>query len=334
MSLNERRNNIKKYLLVFVPDVIAKLISEYDYFFKFKEGYDIKGHNLGSICLAMLNDGRLISTCHDSSDCTLKVWNLQKPSITSGITITFATSIKCIGVLSDNRIVVGLDRTLKIWNLQTKREDLILYGHHDVVSCVKILSNCSEYQIVSGSQDNTLKIWNYGKYSSQSQAKIVHCEFTLTGHQDTISCVENLNDQRIVSGSFDYKIKIWNIYTKTCDFTIDTSCEILCIAVHLDGRLISGSQYRINIWNPKTGVCDLNIVSNSAIYVRSLVVLPDGQVVSGSIYGGSQIWNQYNGECEFIFNDCNIVTNLIALPDSFRHRLISAHYGGTIKMWE
>jgi WD40 repeat protein len=68
------------------------------------------------------------------------------------------TSIRCIAILSDGRIVSGSDDcTLKIWNLQTGKCDIIFRGHVGMVMCTAALS---DGRIISGSTDKTLKIWN------------------------------------------------------------------------------------------------------------------------------------------------------------------------------
>ena len=56
--------------------------------------------------------------------------------------------------------------------------------------------------IVSGSDDKTVKIWNY---------KTSECISTLKGHNNSITSVTIIPDSlQIVSGSSDKKIKLWD----------------------------------------------------------------------------------------------------------------------------
>lgn len=78
-------------------------------------------------------------------------------------------------------------------------------------------------KIVSGSKDNTLKIWN---------SKDGLNEFTLLGHTDSVVCIEFLPNIRIISGSYDSTIKIWNPFNGNCELTlIGHTGNITCIAI-------------------------------------------------------------------------------------------------------
>ena len=73
-----------------------------------------------------------------------------------------------------------------------------LYGHKAaVISLIKL----NDGKIVSGSRDNTIKIWDpLDNYK---------CIQTLDGHKKAVSSLIKLNDGKIVSGSADNTIKIW-----------------------------------------------------------------------------------------------------------------------------
>jgi WD40 repeat protein len=58
-------------------------------------------------------------------------------------------------------------------------------------------------QIVSGSADNTLKVWD---------AETGQLALTLEGHSDYVNSVSFSPDgRRIVSGSYDDTLKVWDI---------------------------------------------------------------------------------------------------------------------------
>ena len=69
--------------------------------------------------------------------------------------------------------------------------------------------------IVSGSNDNTIKIWNF-----ETKAEIR----TLTGHRDTIRSVAISSDSSsIVSASFDSTIRIWNLEKNRSEISVSTN---------------------------------------------------------------------------------------------------------------
>ena len=70
------------------------------------------------------------------------------------------------------------------------RADTKLTGHTKAVQCVVQLA---DGRIVSGSLDNTLRVWDSGSGA---------CILQLTGHTKAVQCVVQLADGRIVSGSW------------------------------------------------------------------------------------------------------------------------------------
>lgn len=61
-------------------------------------------------------------------------------------------------------------------------------------------------QLASGSNDNTVKIWNVG-----SGKKRVTLKTTLSGHEDIVNSVVWLDEKTIISGSWDETVKIWKL---------------------------------------------------------------------------------------------------------------------------
>ena len=71
--------------------------------------------------------------------------------------------------------------------------------------CLSVAFSPDNRQIVSGSRDHTIKLWNV----------IGECKFTITpGHDDWVSCVRyspNLETPQIVSAGWDKKVKVTSI---------------------------------------------------------------------------------------------------------------------------
>lgn len=83
------------------------------------------------------------------------------------------------------------------------KEILHLRGHDDhVITCLQF--NASSNIIVSGSDDNTLKVWSSLNGS---------CLKTLTGHSGGVWSSQLSPDNIVVSGSTDRSLKIWNALT-------------------------------------------------------------------------------------------------------------------------
>ena len=115
--------------------------------------------------------------------------------------------ISSIAISSDNKYIAsgGMDKTVRIWNLQDKTQEAVLRGHNEEVSSVAITSD-NKY-IVSGGKDRTVRIWNLRDRTQEA---------VLKGHSNSIiSLAITSNSKYIVSGGLDKTVRIWNIQ-KAC----------------------------------------------------------------------------------------------------------------------
>ena len=69
-------------------------------------------------------------------------------------------AVSAVTITADGRRVVSAseDKTLKVWDLETGREERTLQGHQNSVYAVAITPDGR--WVASGSYDKTLKVWN------------------------------------------------------------------------------------------------------------------------------------------------------------------------------
>lgn len=115
------------------------------------------------------------------------------------------------------------DKTLRLWELATGNTTRTFVGHtNDVLS---VSFSADNRQIVSGSRDRTIKLWN----------TLGDCKFTITdkGHTEWVSCVRfspNPQNPVIVSAGWDKLVKVCGcISYETCPgcFAISTKYLLL-----------------------------------------------------------------------------------------------------------
>jgi WD40 repeat protein len=96
------------------------------------------------------------------------------------------------------------DKSLRLWELSTGNTTRTFVGHtNDVLS---VSFSADNRQIVSGSRDRTIKLWN----------TLGDCKFTITdkGHTEWVSCVRfspNPQNPVIVSAGWDKLVKVRSI---------------------------------------------------------------------------------------------------------------------------
>lgn len=93
------------------------------------------------------------------------------------------------------------DKTLRLWELSTGQTTRRFVGHTGDVLSVSF--SADNRQIVSGSRDRTIKLWN----------TLGDCKFTITdkGHTEWVSCVRfspNHSNPVIVSAGWDKLVKV------------------------------------------------------------------------------------------------------------------------------
>jgi WD40 repeat protein len=138
-------------------------------------------------------------------------------------------------------------------------------------------------QVVSGSDDNTLKVWD---------VKTGECVKILKGHFGSVSCVAVLANGQMVSGSYDNTLKVWDAQTGECVKTLEWHVSsVFCVTALANGQVVSGSRDKtLKVWDVERGEC-VKILEGHHGLVACVAVLANGQVVSGSWDKTLKVWS-------------------------------------------
>jgi len=203
------------------------------------------------------------------------------------------------------------------WTTRTLPQPIYLKGHDEhVITCLKCTDSC----IVSGSDDNTIKIW------CAKTGKVLN---TLAGHTGGVWTLQ-LKDDLIISGSTDRTLRIWRMDTGECLHVLfGHTSTVRCLALH-DNIAVSGSRdASLRVWDIESGKC-VNILRGHAAAVRCVCF--DGKlVVSGSYDFTVRVWNPLTRECMHTLDGhTNRVYSLLFEND----RIISGSLDTTIIVWD
>uniref|UniRef100_UPI00398F864B F-box/WD repeat-containing protein 7-like n=1 Tax=Pristiophorus japonicus TaxID=55135 RepID=UPI00398F864B len=243
------------------------------------------------------------------------------------------------------------------WRSGEIKAPKVLKGHDDhVITCLQF----SGSRILSGSDDNTLKVWSAitgecvqtlvghtgGVWSSQMRGNIVisgstdrtlkvwnaetgECIHTLYGHASTVRCM-HLHGNKVVSGSRDATLRVWDIDTGRCLHTLlGHVAAVRC--VQYDGkRVVSGAyDYTVKVWDPETETC-VHTLQGHTNRVYSLQY--DGvHIVSGSLDTSIRVWDAENGNCLHTLMGHQSLTSGMELKDNI---LVSGNADSTVKIWD
>jgi len=194
-----------------------------------------------------------------------------------------------------------------------------LTGHSDLVYSVAVSGD----KIVSGSADNTIKVWNLATGE---------LERTLSGHSGSVTSV-TVSGDKIVSGGEDKTIKVWNLATGELELTLSGHSKLVYSVAVSEDKIVSGSWdiYSFNdvikVWNLATGGLERTLSYSSGVH--SVAVSGD-KIVSGSLDHTVKVWNLATGELERTFTGHASSVNSVAVSGD---KIVSGGGDNRIKVW-
>ena len=198
----------------------------------------------------------------------------------------------------------------------SKKFFLILAGHDEWVTSVAFSPDGKH--IVSGSRDNTVRVWD-----AQTGQSVMD---PLKGHNNFVTSVAFSPDSRhIVSGSLDNTFRVRDAQTGQSVIASLKGHDdrVTSVAFSPDGRhIVSGSfDKTVRVWDAQTGQSVMDPLKGHHYCVTSVAFSPDGRyIVSGSIDKIVRVWDAQTGlritdpltlSC---FSTCPPVGNPVLLP--------------------
>lgn len=178
------------------------------------------------------------------------------------------------------------DKTLRLWDLETGATLRTFIGHtKDVLSVALSPDN---RQIVSGSRDRTMKLWN----------TVAECKYTIEDenkHNDWVSCVRfspSDTETLIVSCGWDKVVKVWDL--KNCELKtnlVGHTSSLYTVTISPDGSLCAsgGKDGIAMLWDVNEGKHLYSLPANSTI--NSLCFSPCNYWLCAATDNSIKIWN-------------------------------------------
>lgn len=252
-----------------------------------------------------------------SFDGVVRIWD-QSGNVTKALAGHSGT-VNAVQWIDDRKLIsASYDRNLMLWNIEKGEISCVFQGHTSSVNAVTAFGT----HIVSGSSDNTLRLWSTklkdlpaahasetSKFSSsQKRRKLAEAAFknskvrgslkTLEGHTAAVTgLAPHFTDADVCySVSEDHSIRTWDLVTGSLVDTKTASHSLLSIATLKDTNLLAcGSSARhIILVDPRTTMkTTQTLLYGHRNFVVSLSPSPDNahQLASASHDGTVRIWD-------------------------------------------
>ncbi|KAL4854787.1 F-box/WD repeat-containing protein 7 [Chlorella vulgaris] len=239
------------------------------------------------------------------------------------------TTKRCLQVLeSHTRPVLSLaiaggrlfsgsyDYTIRVWNLETLQREKTLTGHTDAVRSLTVAGN----KVFSASYDGKLKVWD---------AETLTCLATLSGHSGPVRTLVRCGD-KVFSGSYDKTVRVWDTNTHQCLATLVGHSGAVRALAATDTLVFSGSDdTTIRVWDAATLTC-LRTLEGHEDNVRVLAV-GQGHLFSGSWDKTVRVWSCDSLACVKVLEGHSEAVLALAVGDLF---MASGSYDTTIRFWD
>ena len=180
--------------------------------------------------------------------------------------------------------------------------------------------------IASGSEDNTIKLWEV------ETGRLLR---TLRGHnRDVNSICYSPDGKYIASGSNDNRIKLWEVKTGECVKTLGGFIGYVnSVCYSPDGKYIASGSNTIKLWDVKSGEC-IKTLSGHNDDVNSVCYSPDGKyIASGSDDETIKLWDVARGECIKTLSGHTWIVHYVCYSPDGKY-MASGSYDSTIKLWD
>jgi len=229
----------------------------------------------------------------------------------------------------------GQDNVLRVWDLNTNREQAVLRGHASHVrDCV--FSPDGKW-LLSAGRDQQIKLWQpdgYGEafvldngqadavlaarfsrdgkqivtanrdrtatlWDAQRQTPL---QFFTEGHDFLASSSVFFADgARLATGAGDGTVRVWDVATGTEILQLDGTGRTASLAVSPNGKWLAtgNASNGVIVWNAQTGA-QVAVLEGHEAVVTALGFAPDGQTLaSGDDLGRCRLWKQEGGPSQW-----------------------------------
>jgi WD40 repeat protein len=298
----------------------------------------LRGARLMVEALVFSPDGAWLAA--GAQDPEVRVWPAAREEVTvleghdnDVDVVLFAPGPELAG-LRPALLSAGHDGTIRVWPRQGdgwSQEARVLSGHLQAVDQLALLPGGRF--LVSGSYDQTVRVWDLEQGTSQ----------VLAGHGHNVTGLAIADGGRaVLSSSLDGTVRVWDLDLEGAAAGQGTLRHVLAghagaihqLALAPDERLLAtaGADGSVRLWDWRQGR-EEGLLRGHAVQVSSLAFAPDGRLASGAWDGQIRLWNSHDGkELAQLAGHTDRVRSLAFAPDG--RTLASSSVDRSARLWD
>jgi WD40 repeat protein/tRNA A-37 threonylcarbamoyl transferase component Bud32 len=235
----------------------------------------------------------------------------------------------------DNKRIAsaGMDKTVKIWDLDTGKEIHSLAGQRDGVRAMAFSPDGK--RLAGGGDDGAIRLWEIPA-EGLSKPGTLQPARSLLGHKGPVlGVVFSVDGARLVSAGRDETVMIWDVSTGRTTATLrEHRAVVNSMAFSPDGARLAtaSSDWSLKVWDAKSGT-ELFTLRGHGGPVRAVVYRSEGkELVSVSDDGSVKTWDAVNGPQGLRLP---VALGVFALsPNNRRLAVASKGKDGRISVWD
>ena len=221
-----------------------------------------------------------------------------------------------------NFISGSADKTIRVWNKDTLREEHIFMGAHEVY-CILIVDTD---HILSGSRDGIINVWDL---------KTGECLQPLRGHEKGVLCLAQVTQKYIVSGSVDKTVRLWERETGKQLNRIVVEDAVRCLEVLDENTVAIGlNNGKIQLISFAREAVIKQWEGHHPKAVTSLGLLDKDYLVSSSLDSTIKIWNLTSHEYQKPVQSLSHASEVQCLCILDPYTILAGCKDGSICLWK
>lgn len=237
--------------------------------------------------LSFNSDGSLLASVGDKG--IVSIWDCSNHELLSQMK-AHDTKSKSIQFANDKILLsAGDDGLIKAHNIISWENRFVTMAHK--VPIREIDYSPDKQLIVSGSEDQSVKIWDFHDG---------RCIKTIQGYGDKIwSVAFSIDGKKLFSGGEDGQVRQWDLDKGKCEFVYyGHKRRVWSVKVDSQGKFIAsgGEDQTARIWDIQTGEC-IRILKGHIHWVWPVAISRDSKFIATGSEDQFKIWDIASGTC-------------------------------------